>query len=681
MNQLLEKVVPFRGKHKNKTIRQILTEDRGWMEWMAEKAYNPYWRGIFQEAVKLEIEDAPVGLIKPTYGSVISPYPLSIYQSAIVDAYRAGQNVAIEARAGSGKSFMLKVLAGMTEGVKVRMLAFNVHIAAELGDEIESDDITVQTVHSAALGILRERLPKRPDVDKYNNKYRDIIKSILPYDADYDDDDDDDESYDRELLGGVLKLTEMARLTLTDFRDFDAMQSVADDYNIQTEIGYLSERGEWIVRYSAEDVFSLVARALVEGERQADRLGLIDFTDMLWLVAKREYTPRAQSDVVMLDEAQDLNAAQIAVFKALGKPGCQRVAVGDPYQAIQGFAFAAYDSFERVCDALDDHKRLTMPVTYRCPIAHVRLAQQIVPDLLAHDVAAEGIVEQAHSDDLLALVKPGDLVICRTTAPLVKSCIDLLKAGIPAYVRGRAFHKELIALVKKALDSAGLPIEKARLALHQYKLMRLDNFAAEDAPESVIESFTDRVECAEAIIDAYQIASFNELEHKIISLTVNPDDELKVVLATGHRSKGDENKRVFVLNYQRLPLRFNSMSDDQAAQESFLHYVILTRSKKELYLLDDQYPSILRKAEEEPEEEPEEEAEEEEIIMMAQDYEQTISHEELKILFARLTKIVEEKLTPTVAELKRVVDGPKYTGRHTDIRRLTRKLQQLVVQL
>ncbi len=676
MNQILDKVVPFRGKHKNKTIHQILIEDRGWMEWMAKKSYNNYWRSIFQEAINLKIEDTPTGLVKPIYGAVISPYPLSVYQQAIVDSYRAGQNIAVEARAGSGKSFILRILASMTQNASVRVVAFNKHIATELDDAIDKPNVTVSTIHSAALGILRERLPKSPEIDE--GKYRDIVKKLITSnDRNDEEEPKGEEQHDRELLTVVLKLVDMARLTLTDANDFDKARYVARQYSIPYEVADFTEQGKRIVRYSSSEVLTLVCQALEHGASLADKLGLIDFTDMLWLVAKRKYTPRAQADVLMADECQDFSAAQIAAFLALGKPDCQRVAVGDPYQAIQGFAFAAYDSFERVSDALNKHKRLTMPVTYRCPLSHVKLAQQIVPDLLAHDDARDGIVEQAHSDDLLALVKPGDLVICRTTAPLVKACIQLLKAGTPAYVRGRAFHKELIALVKKALDLTGYSIQKARLALHQYKLMRLETFATEDAPESVIEAFTDRIECAEAIIDAYQITNLNQLEQKIVSLTLNPDDKLKVVLATGHRSKGDENKRVFVLNYQRLPLRFNSMSDDQAAQERFLHYVILTRSKEELYLLDDQYPSILRNAEE-----PEEDQIMDEVnyvILNRGDREEKKREEKEREEKEREEGISNAK--KMIAQLTKLVDKPKYTGRHTDIRRVTRQLAKVIANL
>ena len=197
------------------------------------------------------------------------------------------------------------------------------------------------------------------------------------------------------------------------------------------------------------------------------------------------------------------------------------VIVGDPYQAIQGFAYAAYDSFERLAEALGEHKRLTMPITYRCPASHVRLASEIVPDFQAREGAPDGVLEYAHSDDFPALVRAGDLVICRTTAPLIKNCIKLLQVGVPAYVRGRALHKELIDFIKKAMAFAGTKqVSEALAAVEAYKIHQIEALVNNDAPESAISHFTDRAECAQAILKAYPVGNLEELSEKIKELTV-----------------------------------------------------------------------------------------------------------------------------------------------------------------
>ncbi|MGB0386315.1 MAG: AAA family ATPase, partial [Ardenticatenaceae bacterium] len=219
MSNLLDAIVPFKGQHFGKPLGLILKTDRGWVEWMAKNAYNRQWREKFATALKLP--SLPTDTNSPTYQQIASPYPLSAYQQVIVDAYTNGDSIAIEARAGSGKTFMLRHLASMTTGCNVKIVAFNVHIAKELSEKLKDNwkNVTVQTIHAAAHRILSERLSCKLDVDDDNVKYRDIIKEMIKR---------PDDSYDRELARVVRELTQMARLTLTDYRDHDAMEKMAD---------------------------------------------------------------------------------------------------------------------------------------------------------------------------------------------------------------------------------------------------------------------------------------------------------------------------------------------------------------------------------------------------------------------------------------------------------------------
>ena len=86
--------------------------------------------------------------------------------------------------------------------------------------------------------------------------------------------------------------------------------------------------GQMKVRVESQEVLTLVKKAIDEGIKQADQRGWIDFDDMLYLVASRGYAPSKQVDIVMADEGQDFNAAQIKVFQVLGKKNSQKVEAG-----------------------------------------------------------------------------------------------------------------------------------------------------------------------------------------------------------------------------------------------------------------------------------------------------------------------------------------------------------------
>ncbi len=75
---LLEEIVPFRGKHEGKPLGFILRTDRGWVEWAAESAYNKGWRKKFATALTLELSESNSN--QATYRQVESEYPLSVYQ-------------------------------------------------------------------------------------------------------------------------------------------------------------------------------------------------------------------------------------------------------------------------------------------------------------------------------------------------------------------------------------------------------------------------------------------------------------------------------------------------------------------------------------------------------------------------------------------------------------------------
>src|SRR5690606_4863513 len=47
-------------------------------------------------------------------------------------------------------------------------------------------------------------------------------------------------------------------------------------------------------------------------------------------------------------------------------------------------------------------------------------------------------------------VNPGDFVLSRTNAPLIKWCLRLLKGGIPANIQGRDLGKNLLSIIKKS---------------------------------------------------------------------------------------------------------------------------------------------------------------------------------------------------------------------------------------
>jgi hypothetical protein len=72
---------------------------------------------------------------------------------------------------------------------------------------------------------------------------------------------------------------------------------------------------------------------------------------------------------------------------------------------------------------------------------------------------------------------------------------------------------------------------------------------------------------------------------RIQGLFCDDGDRPPIILATIHRSKGDESDRVFILGSNFLPYTQKATHEWQAKQERNLTYVALTRSKSDLFLV------------------------------------------------------------------------------------------------
>ena len=80
------------------------------------------------------------------------------------------------------------------------------------------------------------------------------------------------------------------------------------------------------------------------------------------------------------------------------------------------------------------------------------------------------------------------------------------------------------------------------------------------------------------------VSTINELVKRIEGLVTESEDAIK--LSTIHKAKGLENNRVFILDYDKLPMKKDGHKPWETVQENNLKYVALTRAKESLYLVN-----------------------------------------------------------------------------------------------
>lgn len=486
----------------------------------------------------------------------------SAYQQKIFDWVTRGSGHAIiAATAGAGKTTTAVQCAGLLTGRQVLFLAFNKHAAEQLKERLPAG-AQASTIHGLGNGALRRALPnEKPNIksDKLKAVSALVLDSLTIQDR---------ETY-KALQEALMRLADFVRLTLTDPANPEAVLDMVNSYGVDLDTDV------------EEMVLKLLPDMLAHSERLAREQGVIDFTDMIYLPVIWGLRPRTY-DFVIVDEAQDLNAAQLEVVLSAVSPRGRVMAIGDRNQAIYGWAGADHRSMD-VIKARLGAAELPLSVTYRCPVSHVRLAQAVTKDILPAPGAAEGVVRDVKREELHKHVSPGDLILCRVTAPLIAACYELIGEGVNATVRGRDIAAGLIRLIEKIMgrnpDMTAFPERVAAYRTLQVASLTRRYPGDEDKLARAVDDLDDKLEVLKIVIAKGNPHTVSDLKNALNSIF--DDSRPAVVLSTVHRAKGLEADRVAILRGELLPHPRASTPQDVEG-ERCVKFVALTRSKREL---------------------------------------------------------------------------------------------------
>ena len=490
--------------------------------------------------------------------SIMSKMNFSSFQQAIFNEVANGKgNLAINAVAGSGKTTTIVECCKLLHLNKfdVKFLAFNKAIVQELDCKI-GNYADVSTLHSFGYAILRKVNSKT----KVNNrKYINYIRESV----------DKDNNNFIAIVNNASKLFNLCRVNLIQSDDMASINAICDEHQIVVMDNELT-----IVNTLLKDCYQLDNVPAPE----------IDYTDMLVLpLFYKRYIPSYK--FVFIDECQDLNAAQRELMLCAARNG-RFVAVGDRNQAINGFAGADCNSFDKIA-GLPNTKELPLSVNYRCGRSMINLAQQIVPAIQAHNGAIEGVVSRTN-EITLNLFQPNDMVLCRSAAPLVSMCFKLIQAGVTAIVKGKDIAEGLINIIDKSKAKtikgfeSYVELEKAKLVKDICKKEHLTEQEATETGRYI--AYMDRINCIFAIGE--NVTKLEEIKDYLNKIFSDENIINAVTLSTAHKSKGLEADRVIILLPNKLPLTWKGQLDWQFQQERNLQYVAYTRAKKELVFVD-----------------------------------------------------------------------------------------------
>lgn len=475
----------------------------------------------------------------------------SAYQEAIFNFGANGTgNAIIEAVAGSGKSTTLVELVKRLFGSHI-FLAFN----RSTVDELKKRGMNAKTFHGlctrAVLNFKRTEEIEPLKLSKLvaehfgaesKHRYQNFCKKLV----------------------GLAKQSGIGAGLMEDTLE-NWQQIVAyHDLEIDNDEGDIETGIE-------------LARILLKTSNESR---MVDYDDVLYLVVKEGLAlPRFNN--VLVDESQDTNAIQRAIIHKILNFNGRLFAVGDSAQAIYGFRGADSNSMNMIAEEFKCTK-LPLTVSYRCCKAVVEHAKRWVAHIEPAPTALEGAVQRIDAWDI-NLFETEDMIVCRTTRPLISLAYKMLKAHKPVRIMGKDIGEGLVSLIKKMKSEDDIDVLQKNLLAYQAREVEK---AREKEDERKMESITDKVSAILTLAESLEEG--NRTVEALIAVIRRLFDEkgTGTTLATIHKAKGLEAFAVYWLNSSMCPSPF-ARQPWQQEQERNLCYVATTRAKSYLGLIEE----------------------------------------------------------------------------------------------
>ena len=497
------------------------------------------------------------------FGFTPSPYQEKIFDFIV----HGNGNAVISAKAGSGKtSTCVTAIKLIKPKNKVMFLAFNKSIAEELSQKLKDyPNVEVRTSHSLGFAIIRKNVEGEVELDEF--KYRRYIKSNISELTTIDVTLTKNQLYN--YIESICALVDFARFNLA--QTAEEVKSLAVKYDVPIFF----------------DECDVVIKVLEWGKTE---LNSIDYADMVWLPVELSMNARAfQKDFIFIDECQDQSLMSIELFLKCFKRGTRFIAVGDEDQCINTFCGSSEEAFQYMKD-YPKTSQFDLPICYRCPKTVVELAKTLVPDIECREDAPKGdIIEKCWTSSL----RSGDMVLCRSKAPLLKVYTKLLRKGIQCHIKGQDIGTNLKKLIEEVdIEELNTNLKSDGVFVRLYdnlfeirnKLMESKGLDYQDATlTSYITNMYDMIKALTVLAENYTTKT------ELLSHIDEIFDETRegVILSTIHKAKGLEADNVYILCNSSMPSSLAKKEWEKNAEQNLI-YVAYTRAKKKLGFISEE---------------------------------------------------------------------------------------------
>lgn len=478
-------------------------------------------------------------------------FPPTAQQQAIIDAAVAGQNVAVQALAGTGKTSTLRMVAEAMPDRRILYIAFNKSIAEEARQSM-SANVTALTFNAYALRQMRGG-PYAAKLDRLGKGARhpqDIARLLNVEPVEYLD----HEGEPQVMAAGSR--VQLAKAVVAKFRlssDPEISEAHLPDALPSTMV-YTP------ILETARQIWQNIADPGNAHLLDGDRAVQFDHDDYfkLWALT----APRIDTDVIFFDEAQDINDVQRDVVQS--QPA-QTLVVGDTYQSIYGFRGAK--------DALKDWPAdITLPLTQSWRFGPA-IAER-GDDFLRLLGAPFELTGNPAMNSRIGVVDHPDAILCRTNVGAVSEVSRAVDEGKKVALVGGSSEISKLAIAAKDL--------KAGRGTNHPELSRFTHWwEVEEAAqeERALQPFV-------RLIDQHGPDKLLNLVGNLVDEDAIGDSAPDVVVSTAHKAKGREWRRVRIAGDFHTPKYAESGEIESlpSAEELRLSYVAVTRGRDEVSL-------------------------------------------------------------------------------------------------
>ncbi|MFD5597181.1 UvrD-helicase domain-containing protein [Streptomyces griseorubiginosus] len=464
-------------------------------------------------------------------------------QRAAADAFHAGQHLALQAGAGTGKTTTLTLLAHSSKR-RGRYLAYNRAIAQDARARFPTT-VQCKTAHALAYAAVGHRYTRRLNAPRrpawQTGQALGLTKAVRIGDRDVSQ-----RALSNAVLRTVTRFCHTADEAIT--RHHVARLRGLEDTDLHSEL--------------AAHIMPFAHKAWADLQHPDDGAVRFDHDHYLKIWALTQ--PRIHTDFLLLDEAQDTNPVVEQVFLAQ-REHAQLVMVGDSAQAIYHWRGA-----KDVMTAFDG-TQLTLSQSFR-----------FGPDLAAEanrwlhlaDAPIRLTGTTTVPTELGPLTRP-DAMLCRTNVGAMAQVMKLLDTGYRVALVGGGDSLRALAL-------AAHDLKEGRRTSHPELVLfpswgDLQDYAVHDPAGRDLQPLVDLVDThgTDAILSA------------VAQLV--PEQQAEVTVSTAHKAKGREWARVKIAD-DFTPPKDSDQSDATGRAipgpiddgEARLAYVAVTRTRHRL---------------------------------------------------------------------------------------------------